>query len=139
MLSLIGTILGLIPGLEGLASTFLTKAFDAKVKMVQARTQADRDVAVELVRKAATDSHESVERLKAVAGSAALLVLVFMFAIPLAAFEWKVIVWDKLLARGSTDPLTGAVADWAGVIIGSLFGSTSALTLGGMWFNRKIQ
>ena len=31
-------------------------------------------------------------------------------------FIWKVIVWDKVLGWGSTDPLTGDVSTWAGII-----------------------
>lgn len=34
----------------------------------------------------------------------------------------KVIVWDKVLALGSTDAITGAVGDWAGMIIMFLVG-----------------
>lgn len=139
MLTLIGTIIGLIPGLEGLASTFLTKAFDAKVKMFQARTGADRDVAVQALRSAALESHASTERLKIVAGSWLLSALVAGFALPLIVFEWKVVVVDIVLKIGTTDPIRGQVADWAQVIIASLFGSTSAVTLGSMWFNRKSQ
>ena len=34
----------------------------------------------------------------------------------------KVIIWDKLFALGSTDPLTGDVASWAGIIVTTYFG-----------------
>lgn len=137
MLSIIASVLGFIPGLESLAATIATKVFDAKVKMLQARTGTDRDVAVAIVKKAAVDSHEGTERLKVIAGSWVLLALVVGFATPLIIFEWKGIVWDKVLGWGTTDPLTGALADWASIIITSLFGSTSAVALGSMWFNRK--
>ena len=34
----------------------------------------------------------------------------------------KVVVFDKVLALGSTDPITGAVGEWAGMIIMFLIG-----------------
>ncbi len=137
MLSLLASILGIIPGLTGLATTIATKAFDAKVKMFQAKTGADRDVAVATIRKAAIDSHEGTERLKVIAGSRVLLAIVVGFATPFIIFEWKVVVVDIVLGWGSTDPIKGQVADWATTIIGGVFGSTSALALGSMWLNRK--
>jgi hypothetical protein len=137
MLKLIGILLGLIPGLEGLASTFLTKAFDAKVKIVQAKTGADRDVAVEIVKKAAIDSHEATERFKAIAGSWTLFLIVLMFGGPYAAFIWKGVLWDTILGLGTTPPLKGDLSNWGSIVITGLFGSASAITLGSMWFNRK--
>lgn len=75
-LSLISSVLGLIPGLENVAAKIAGYAFDAKVKMFQARTGADRDVAVQALRSAALESHASAERLKIVAGSWLLTALV---------------------------------------------------------------
>jgi hypothetical protein len=43
------------------------------------------------------------------------------FAAPFVIYVWKVVVFDKVLAIGSTDPLTGAVGDWAGWIITAYF------------------
>jgi hypothetical protein len=40
-----------------------------------------------------------------------------LLAFPLIIYVWKVIVWDKVLGWGSTDPITGMVADWMGMII----------------------
>jgi len=34
----------------------------------------------------------------------------------------KVVVWDKVLAWETTDPITGAVGEWAGMIIAFLVG-----------------
>ncbi len=34
----------------------------------------------------------------------------------------KVIVWDKVFAFGTTDPITGSVGEWAGMIIMFLIG-----------------
>ena len=37
-------------------------------------------------------------------------------------YFWKVIVWDKVLGIGMTEPLTGMVSDWAGMIITAYVG-----------------
>ena len=39
-----------------------------------------------------------------------------------AVFREKVIVYDKVLGLGATDPITGDVGTWAGVIITTYFG-----------------
>jgi hypothetical protein len=38
------------------------------------------------------------------------------------AFYAKCLVWDKMLALGTTDPLAGDVSVWAGMIMGFYFG-----------------
>ncbi len=37
-------------------------------------------------------------------------------------FYGKVLLWDKVLALGSTDAVTGEVAHWAGAIMAFYFG-----------------
>ena len=39
-----------------------------------------------------------------------------------ALFVAKVVVWDKVLGWGSTDPLNGDVASWAGMLMAMWFG-----------------
>ena len=43
-------------------------------------------------------------------------------ALPVVIYIWKVVVWDKVLGLGVTDPITGEVATWAGVIVTTYFG-----------------
>jgi hypothetical protein len=43
-------------------------------------------------------------------------------ALPVVVYIWKVIVIDKVLGLGSTDPISGEVATWAGVIVTTYFG-----------------
>src|SRR5882757_6175039 len=43
-------------------------------------------------------------------------------ALPVVIYIWKVIVVDKVLGWGSTDPITGEVATWAGLIVATYFG-----------------
>ena len=40
-------------------------------------------------------------------------------------YFWKVIVWDKVLGLGTTDPITGMIADWTGLIITAYVGGRS--------------
>lgn len=44
------------------------------------------------------------------------------FAFPIIIYLNKVLIWDKVLALGSTDPITGAVGVWVGMIISFYFG-----------------
>ncbi len=45
-----------------------------------------------------------------------------LFALPLIVYFWKILIWDKVLGWGSTDPLTGMIGEWAGLIILTYFG-----------------
>ena len=58
-----------------------------------------------------------------------------LLALPIIIYFWKVIVWDKVLGLGATDPLTGMVSDWAGTIVTAYVGGRTvekvARTLGG--------
>jgi len=48
-----------------------------------------------------------------------------LVAAPVIIYFWKVIVWDKVLALGTTDPITGMAADWTGLIITAYVGGRS--------------
>jgi len=48
-----------------------------------------------------------------------------LLAFPIIIYFWKVIVFDKVLALGSTDPLTGMIGDWSGMIITAYVGGRS--------------
>ena len=48
-----------------------------------------------------------------------------LLAFPIIIYFWKVIVWDKVLGLGSTDPITGMIADWTGTIITAYVGGRS--------------
>ena len=45
-----------------------------------------------------------------------------LLALPIIIYFWKVIVWDKVLDLGATDPLPGIVSDWAGTIVTAYVG-----------------
>lgn len=129
--------LSLIPGLGTVIQSVIGAIFDAKVKITQAKIGGDRDVAVQLVRAAEAQAHEDTAKLGIIAGNKLLTIMLLAFAFPLIVFEWKVILIDKVLGWGTTDPITGQVADWGNTIIYFLFGSPTVVALGKMWFTRK--
>lgn len=139
MLTALLALLNAIPGISSLVNGVVKSVFDAKVQIVQAKTGADKEVAVELVKKAAAEAHERTEALAIIASNYLLTLLVLAFAIPLVAYEWWVIIHDKLWCAGQckTDPIGGQVGDWAQMIIAFIFGAPAAVSLGKMWFARK--
>jgi hypothetical protein len=48
-----------------------------------------------------------------------------LLALPIIIYLWKVIVWDKVLDLGTTDPITGMIADWTGMILAAYVGGRS--------------
>jgi len=48
-----------------------------------------------------------------------------LFAFAFVIYAWKVVVWDKVLALGSTDPLSGDVAHWVTIVLTAYFGGRS--------------
>jgi len=44
-----------------------------------------------------------------------------MIAWPIGIYMWKVIVWDKVLGWGVTDPLSPEFTQWAGIVITAYF------------------
>lgn len=43
------------------------------------------------------------------------------FAFPFVAYLWKLVIWDKILGFGATDPLSPQLAEIMMVIIGAYF------------------
>jgi hypothetical protein len=62
-----------------------------------------------------------------------------LFVLPLGIYWTKVIVWDKVLALGSTAPLTGLIGDWAGTVVLGLFGLQVGSGLIGSILNRVFK
>jgi hypothetical protein len=48
-----------------------------------------------------------------------------LFALAFIIYVWKVVVFDKVLGLGSTDPLSGDVAQWAMIVLTAYFGGRS--------------
>jgi hypothetical protein len=48
-----------------------------------------------------------------------------LFAFAFVIYAWKVVVYDKVLGWGTTDPLSGDVAQWAMIVLTAYFGGRS--------------
>jgi hypothetical protein len=48
-----------------------------------------------------------------------------VFALAFIIYIWKVVVWDKVFGLGTTDPLSGDVAQWAMIVLTAYFGGRS--------------
>lgn len=48
-----------------------------------------------------------------------------LFAAAFIIYVWKVVVWDKVLGLGTTDALSGDVAQWAMIVLTAYFGGRS--------------
>jgi len=48
-----------------------------------------------------------------------------LFAAAFIIYAWKVVVWDKVLGLGSTDPLSADMGQWAMVVLTAYFGGRS--------------
>jgi len=48
-----------------------------------------------------------------------------LFALAFIIYVWKVVVFDKVLGWGTTDPLSGDVAQWAMIVLTAYFGGRS--------------
>lgn len=48
-----------------------------------------------------------------------------LFAGAFIIYAWKVVVWDKVFGLGTTDALSGDVAQWAMIVLTAYFGGRS--------------
>ena len=48
-----------------------------------------------------------------------------LFAFAFVIYVWKVVVWDRVLGLGSTDALSGDLAQWAMIVLTAYFGGRS--------------
>src|SRR6195256_4616370 len=48
-----------------------------------------------------------------------------LFAFAFVIYVWKVVVWDRVFGLGSTDALSGDVAQWAMIVLTAYFGGRS--------------
>lgn len=132
-----------IPAITGGITAFSQAYYDAKVQIVKARVGGDVDVAKQIVSGVVVEGQTRVEFLKTVSQSKFLMCLVGGFAFPWVVYEWKVVLWDNMACfwvygvYGFTPPIKGLVAEWAGWILGGIFGTGGVMAAGQMFFNRK--
>lgn len=132
-----------IPAITGGVTAFTQAYYNAKVQITTARIGGDVNVAKQLVTGVVAEGQTRVEFLKVVAQSPFLMAIVGAFAFPWIVYEWKVVLWDNVLCfaiygvYGFTPAIKGTVGDWAGLIIGGIFGAGSVMAVGHAYFNRS--
>lgn len=143
MLTAILAFFQALPSLVHGFEAFTRAHYDAKVKITTARIGGDVEVAKAMVTGIVSEGQTRVEFLKTVSQSKFLMCLVGGFAVPWIVYEWKVVVFDNMLCpyiygkACFTNPITGLVAEWAGVILAGIFGTGSVMAVGQMFFNRR--
>jgi hypothetical protein len=132
-----------IPAITNGITAFSQAYFNAKVQITAARVGGDVNVATQLVTGVVAEGQTRVEFLKVVSQSKFLMWMVGLWSAPWIAYEWKVVLWDKIVCKwffgvyGFTPPVDGLVGDWAGVILAGIFGTGGVMAVGHMFFNRR--
>lgn len=143
MLTAILAFFQAIPALVRGVEAFTKAHYEAKVRITTARIGGDVDVAKALVSGVVAEGQTRVEFLRAVSQSKFLMCLVGGFALPWIIYEWKAVTFDNIFCPWwygkacFTPPMEGLVANWAGVILGGIFGTGSVMAVGQMFFNRR--
>lgn len=136
------TLLNFIPGISSLVQTITTKWMDTKANMYATKMGVTKEVAIEAIRAQAKDNETKVGWLQAVAGSRFLQLIVGGFAGPWIIYGWKVVVWDNILHKffwgvyGFTPPIGGLVGDWANIILGGIFVTSTGLVAAGAYVSK---
>ena len=137
MLTAILAFFQAIPAITGGINNFVSKYFDSKVQITVARYGCDAGVAKALVTGIVAEGQTRVDFLKVASQSWFLMLILGGFAFPIIAFMAKVVVWDTMLGWGSTPAIRGEVATWVNIVITGIFGSTSVLGVGAMYFSKR--
>lgn len=98
MLAIITSLLGLVDPISRIAG----KIADARLASIQASTDRERIEQEERVK--ALEARRDV--LKSESDGRVNGIIRALLAAPIVVFLWKVIIWDKVLALGTTDDLS---------------------------------
>jgi hypothetical protein len=104
------------PLISGLLDGYRAKLGAENTRDSQAVDLAKKEIEAEIAARASAS-----ETIKAEQGWWVTAMIRPLFAIPLALYWSKVVIWDKMLGWGSTDALGGLVGEWAGLIILAYF------------------
>lgn len=103
----------------------LINAYKAKLAATNAQDRIAADLAAKEIEAEIEARKQASAIIIAEQGRWYTAIIRPLLAFPIVIYFWKVIVWDKVLGLGSTDPITGMVADWAGLIITAYVGGRS--------------
>ena len=111
--------LAIIKLISGATVSGLIEAYQAKLKASNTTEKIAADLAADEI-AAQTAETQAITQLKIAPIGHWYEPEKLAFYITLA-FYAKCLVWDKMLALGTTDPLAGDVSVWAGMIMGFYF------------------
>lgn len=111
--------------LGGPLLTGLISAYKAKLAAANTQDRLAVDLAVKEIEAEIEARKQASAIIIAEQGRWYTAIIRPLLAAPVIIYFWKVIVWDKVLGFGSTDPLTGMIADWSGLIITAYVGGRS--------------
>jgi len=100
----------------------LLDAYRAKLDAANARDRLAADLAAKEIEAGIDARRQANALIIAEQGRWYTAIIRPLLAAPVIIYLWKVIVWDKVLGLGTTDPLTGTVAEWAGLIVTTYVG-----------------
>ncbi len=103
----------------------LITAYKAKLESANTQDRVAADLAVKEIEAEIEARKQASAIIIAEQGRWYTAMIRPLLALPIVIYFWKVIVWDKVLGWGVTDPITGMIADWAGVIITAYVGGRS--------------
>lgn len=103
----------------------LISAYRAKLDATNTRDRTAADLAVKEIEAEIEARKQAAAIIIAEQGRWYTAIIRPLLAAPVIIYFWKVIVWDKVLGWGVTDPINGMIADWAGLIITAYVGGRS--------------
>jgi hypothetical protein len=104
----------------------LINAYKAKLAAANTQDRIAADLAIKEIETELEARKQATTILIAEQGRWYTAIIRPLLALPIIIiYFWKVIVWDKVLGLGTTDPITGMIADWTGMIITAYVGGRS--------------
>ena len=100
----------------------LINAYKAKLDAANTKDRMAADLAAKEIEAEIEARKEATAVIIAEQGRWYTAIIRPLLAFPIIIYFWKVIVWDKVLGLGATDPITGMIADWTGMIITAYVG-----------------
>ena len=100
----------------------LIESYKARLDATNSRDHIAADLAAKEIEAEIAARQQATALIIAEQGRWYTAIIRPLLAMPIIIYFWKVIVWDKVLRLGMTEPLTGMVSDWAGMIITAYVG-----------------
>jgi len=123
---MLATVLGWLGNLIG--GPFAQAAVDAYKAKLAADNTSDKIAADLAARELAVETRErelATQTVIAEQGRWYTALPRPLFAFAFVIYVWKVVVVDKVFGLGTTDPLSGDMAQWATIVLTAYFGGRS--------------